>query len=82
MPRAAALRWYFQGMGLNALLPGAVLGGDVYRALALRQSGQPFPAHGAPWGDEESRPDFQDQPRTGGGIGEVRERGNGHRRRA
>ena len=22
MPRAAALRWYFQGMGLNALLPG------------------------------------------------------------
>jgi uncharacterized membrane protein YbhN (UPF0104 family) len=26
-------------MGLNALLPGAVVGGDVYRAVALRQSG-------------------------------------------
>lgn len=36
-----ALRWYFQGIGLNALLPGAVVGGDVYRAMALRQSGQP-----------------------------------------
>ena len=47
MPRAAALRWYFQGMGLNALLPGAVLGGDVYRALALRQSGQPAVAASA-----------------------------------
>ena len=27
-------------MGLNALLPGAVVGGDVYRAVALRQSGE------------------------------------------
>lgn len=36
-----ALRWYFQGIGLNALLPGSVVGGDVYRAMALRQSGQP-----------------------------------------
>ena len=36
-----ALGWYFQGIGLNALLPGAVVGGDVYRAMALRQSGQP-----------------------------------------
>ena len=33
-------RWYFQGMGLNALLPGAVVGGDVYRAVMLRRSGQ------------------------------------------
>ena len=35
-----ALRWYFQAMGLNALLPGAVVGGDVYRALAMARSGQ------------------------------------------
>ncbi len=47
MTRTAALRWYFQGMALNALLPGAVLGGDVYRALALRQSGQSAPAASA-----------------------------------
>ena len=33
-------RWYFQAIGLNALLPGAVVGGDVYRALALRRTGQ------------------------------------------
>ena len=37
--RADACRWYFQAIGLNALLPGAVLGGDVYRALALQRSG-------------------------------------------
>lgn len=36
-----AVRWYFQGMGLNALLPGAVVGGDVYRAMVLRRDGQP-----------------------------------------
>ena len=35
-----ACRWYFQAMGLNALLPGSVVGGDVYRAVALRQSGE------------------------------------------
>lgn len=40
MTRTAALRWYFQAMGLNALLPGAVVGGDVYRALALQRTGQ------------------------------------------
>lgn len=40
MPCRSALRWYFQAMGLNALLPGAVVGGDVYRAVALRQSGE------------------------------------------
>ena len=33
-------RWYFQAIGLNALLPGAVVGGDVYRALALRRTGR------------------------------------------
>jgi uncharacterized membrane protein YbhN (UPF0104 family) len=32
--------WYFQAIGLNVLLPGAVVGGDVYRALALRRAGQ------------------------------------------
>lgn len=40
MTSRQALHWYFQGIGLNALLPGAVVGGDVYRAMALRQSGQ------------------------------------------
>ena len=35
-----ASRWYFQAMGLNALLPGAVLGGDLYRAVVLRRAGQ------------------------------------------
>ena len=34
-----ACRWYFQAMGLNALLPGAVVGGDVYRAVVLRRAG-------------------------------------------
>lgn len=35
-----ACRWYFQAIGLNALLPGAVLGGDVYRAVVLRRAEQ------------------------------------------
>ena len=35
-----ACRWYFQAIGLNALLPGAVVGGDVYRAVMLRRVGQ------------------------------------------
>jgi uncharacterized membrane protein YbhN (UPF0104 family) len=35
-----AMRWYFQAIGLNALLPGAVVGGDVYRAVVLRRAGQ------------------------------------------
>ena len=35
-----ASRWYFQAIGLNALLPGAVVGGDVYRAVVLRRAGQ------------------------------------------
>ncbi len=33
-------RWYFQAIGLNALLPGAVVGGDVYRAVVLKRAGQ------------------------------------------
>ena len=36
--RAQAI--YFQAMAISALLPGAVVGGDVFRALALRRSGQ------------------------------------------
>lgn len=40
MSFASSLRWYFQAIGLNVLLPGAVVGGDVYRALALQRSGQ------------------------------------------
>lgn len=36
-----ALLAYFRAMALNALLPGAVVGGDLYRALALRQTGLP-----------------------------------------
>ena len=39
-----AMRWYFQAIGLNALLPGAVVGGDVFRAVMLRRSGQPAAA--------------------------------------
>ena len=35
-----AIRWYFQAIGLNALLPGAVVGGDLYRAVVLRRAGQ------------------------------------------
>jgi uncharacterized membrane protein YbhN (UPF0104 family) len=38
-PARDACRWYFQGIGLNALLPGAVVGGDVYRAVMLRRAG-------------------------------------------
>lgn len=41
-----ACRWYFQAIGLNALLPGAVVGGDVYRAVALRRAGQDAAAAG------------------------------------
>ena len=35
---ADACRWYFQGISLNALLPGAVVGGDVYRAVQLHRA--------------------------------------------
>jgi len=40
MPVASSMRWYFQAIGLNVLLPGAVVGGDVYRAIALQKTGQ------------------------------------------
>ncbi|MFT3721644.1 lysylphosphatidylglycerol synthase transmembrane domain-containing protein [Pseudorhodoferax sp.] len=36
---ARALRLYFQAMALGVLLPGAVVGGDVFRAVALRRGG-------------------------------------------
>jgi uncharacterized membrane protein YbhN (UPF0104 family) len=36
---ADAGRWYFQAVGLNVLLPGAVVGGDVYRAVMLGRAG-------------------------------------------
>ena len=41
MSVASSMRWYFQAIGLNVLLPGAVVGGDVYRAVALQRTGQP-----------------------------------------
>ena len=43
---ADAARWYFQAIGLNTLLPGAVVGGDVYRAVVLRRAGQDPAASG------------------------------------
>lgn len=39
MPVRDAGRWYFQAIGLNAMLPGAVVGGDVYRAVMLKRAG-------------------------------------------
>lgn len=42
-----ACRWYFQAIGLNALLPGAVLGGDVYRALVLQRAAPDAPGSAA-----------------------------------
>lgn len=38
MSVSSALQWYFQALGLNVLLPGAVVGGDVYRAVMLQRS--------------------------------------------
>lgn len=35
-----AQQLYFQAMAISALLPGAVVGGDVFRAVALRRNGQ------------------------------------------
>lgn len=40
MSVSSSIRWYFQAIGLNVLLPGAVVGGDVYRAIALHKTGQ------------------------------------------
>jgi uncharacterized membrane protein YbhN (UPF0104 family) len=36
-----AVLTYFKAMALNALLPGAVIGGDVFRAITLRRAGLP-----------------------------------------
>lgn len=41
MSLASSMRWYFQAIGLNVLLPGAVVGGDLHRAVTLQRSGQP-----------------------------------------
>lgn len=35
-----AQQLYFQAMAISALLPGAVVGGDVFRAVAVRRDGQ------------------------------------------
>jgi len=32
---------YFRAVAINALLPGAIVGGDLYRAVALNRRGQP-----------------------------------------
>jgi uncharacterized protein (TIRG00374 family) len=42
-----AVARYFGGVALNALLPGAVVGGDVYRAHALVRCGLPWGTAGA-----------------------------------
>ncbi|MCQ9378039.1 lysylphosphatidylglycerol synthase transmembrane domain-containing protein [Methyloversatilis sp. XJ19-49] len=39
--RRFAVLTYFKAMALNALLPGAVIGGDVFRAITLRRAGLP-----------------------------------------
>lgn len=40
--RGWALAMYFRGVAINALLPGAVVGGDMYRAHALGRRGLPL----------------------------------------
>lgn len=40
-PTGWAIGTYFQGVAVNALLPGAVVGGDVLRAWRLRRLGHP-----------------------------------------
>lgn len=42
-----AVARYFGGVALNALLPGAVVGGDVYRAHALVRAGLPWAPAGS-----------------------------------
>ena len=42
-----AIARYFGGVALNAMLPGAVVGGDVYRAHALVRVGLPWGPAGA-----------------------------------
>lgn len=39
VPLSSAASDYFRGMTLNALLPGAVIGGDVYRAMRAHTHG-------------------------------------------
>lgn len=39
---AWAVAMYFRGVAINALLPGAVVGGDLYRAHALARRGSPL----------------------------------------
>jgi glycosyltransferase 2 family protein len=39
---SAAVRLYFQGVALNTVLPGATVGGDLWRALGLHRTGQPL----------------------------------------
>lgn len=41
-PAAWALDVYFRAVALNALLPGAVVGGDMYRAHAVSRRGLPL----------------------------------------
>ncbi|HEY0877813.1 MAG TPA: lysylphosphatidylglycerol synthase transmembrane domain-containing protein [Zeimonas sp.] len=40
-PRLWAVATYFHGVAVNALLPGAVVGGDMLRAYALQRLGHP-----------------------------------------
>ncbi|HLT28094.1 MAG TPA: lysylphosphatidylglycerol synthase transmembrane domain-containing protein [Zeimonas sp.] len=40
-PRAWSVVTYFHGVAVNALLPGAVVGGDMLRAYALQRLGHP-----------------------------------------
>lgn len=40
-PRIWAVVTYFHGVAVNALLPGAVVGGDMLRAFALQRLGHP-----------------------------------------
>jgi uncharacterized membrane protein YbhN (UPF0104 family) len=42
-----ALAVYFRAVAVNALLPGAVVGGDMFRAWALRQRGCPMAEAGS-----------------------------------
>ena len=43
---AAAAGVYFRAVAISALLPGAIVGGDIYRAVALNRLGQPALAAG------------------------------------
>ena len=43
---AAAAGIYFRAVAISALLPGAIVGGDIYRAVALNRLGQPALAAG------------------------------------